>query len=61
VLWIYGLVVDHDSAANFVPLNSAENWLHLVLGLGMVALGLALGRRTENASDRGTTHGSATS
>ena len=61
VLWIYGLVVDHDSAANFVPLNSADNWLHLVLGLGMVALGLALGRRTENASGRGTTHGSATS
>lgn len=37
-LWIYGLVIGHDSAANFVPLNTADNWLHLVLGIGMVAL-----------------------
>ena len=22
VLWLYGLVIDHDSAANFVPVNS---------------------------------------
>ncbi|WIX98705.1 DUF4383 domain-containing protein [Amycolatopsis mongoliensis] len=40
VLWLYGLIIDHDSAANFVPVNTADNWLHLVLGLGMVALGL---------------------
>lgn len=45
VLWLYGLVIDHDSAANFVPLNGADNWLHLVLGVGMAGLGLAL-RRT---------------
>jgi hypothetical protein len=45
VLWVYGLVVDHDSSANFVPLNDADNWLHLLLGLGMVALGLLLGMR----------------
>ncbi len=44
VLWVYGLVVDEDSAANFVPLNSADNWLHLLLGLGMVLLGVALSR-----------------
>ncbi|MCX2955114.1 DUF4383 domain-containing protein [Lentzea sp. NEAU-D7] len=44
VLWLYGLVIDHDSAANFVPFNTADNWLHLFLGVGMVALGLALGR-----------------
>jgi hypothetical protein len=44
VLWLYGLVVGHDSDANFVPVNSADNWLHLGLGIGMVALGL-LGRR----------------
>ncbi len=34
-----------DSSANFVPLNTADNWLHLVLGLGMVALGLVMPRR----------------
>lgn len=45
VLWVYGLVIDHDSAANFVPLNGADNWLHLFLGIGMVGLGVAL-RRT---------------
>jgi hypothetical protein len=46
VLWIYGLVIDQESAANFVPVNSADNWLHLILGLGMIALGVALSRRT---------------
>ncbi|MEU5220666.1 DUF4383 domain-containing protein [Streptomyces sp. NPDC020807] len=45
-LWIYGLVVDYDSSANFVPLNRADDWLHFGLGGGMVALGLLLGRRT---------------
>ncbi|MFI6642438.1 DUF4383 domain-containing protein [Streptomyces sp. NPDC050504] len=43
-LWLYGLLIDHDSGANFVPVNTADNWLHLVLGLGMVALGVLLGR-----------------
>jgi hypothetical protein len=46
VLWLYGLVIDHDSAANFVPLNTADDWLHLFLGVGMVGLGLALRRNT---------------
>ena len=46
VLWLYGLVIDHDSAANFVPLNGADNWLHLLLGVGMIALGLLTTRRT---------------
>ncbi len=45
VLWLYGLVIDQESAANFVPLNSADNWLHLLLGLGMLGLGLGLSRR----------------
>ncbi|SJZ88384.1 protein of unknown function [Marinactinospora thermotolerans DSM 45154] len=38
LLWLYGLAIDHESAANFVPLNNADNWLHLILGLGMIAL-----------------------
>lgn len=42
VLWLYGLIVDKAGAANFVPVNAADDWLHLGLGLGMVALGLAL-------------------
>jgi hypothetical protein len=54
VLWIYGLVVDHDSSANFVPLNSADNWLHFVLAVGMVTLGV-LGLRRLQEHDRRTT------
>ncbi|GAA1302118.1 DUF4383 domain-containing protein [Saccharothrix xinjiangensis] len=45
VLFLYGLVIDHDSAANFVPVNTADNLLHLALGLGMIALGVLTGRR----------------
>ncbi|WP_194836110.1 DUF4383 domain-containing protein [Nocardia sp. XZ_19_369] len=44
VLWLYGLIIDKGSAANFVPVNDADNWLHLGLGLGMVALGALLPR-----------------
>jgi hypothetical protein len=44
VLWLYGLLVDSESSANFVPFNDADSWLHLVLGLGMVGLGVALSR-----------------
>jgi hypothetical protein len=44
VLWIYGLVISDDSSANFVPVNTADDWLHFVLGAGMIALGMALGR-----------------
>jgi hypothetical protein len=42
VIWLYGLIIDFDSAANFIPVNTADNWLHLLLGLGMVGLGFAL-------------------
>lgn len=44
VLWVYGLVIDYDSGANFIPLNTADNWLHFGLGVGMIALGLTLSR-----------------
>jgi hypothetical protein len=55
VLWLYGLLVGHDTSANFVPVNTADNWLHLVLGLGMIGLALALSRRT--ATTRSTVRG----
>ncbi|MDT7805053.1 MAG: hypothetical protein QOI78_8486 [Actinomycetota bacterium] len=44
VLWLYGLLIDHGSDANFVPVNTADNWLHLGLGVGMIALGLVTAR-----------------
>jgi hypothetical protein len=40
VLTLYGALIDLASDANFVPVNNADNWLHLVLGLGMIGLGL---------------------
>ncbi|HEU5128388.1 MAG TPA: DUF4383 domain-containing protein [Glycomyces sp.] len=57
VLWIYGLVVGHGSDANFVPLNNADNWLHLGLAAGMILLGLLLGGRTKGVTDTGHAHG----
>ncbi|GAA5049995.1 arginine exporter protein ArgO [Thermocatellispora tengchongensis] len=45
LLWLYGLLIDHGSPANFVPLNTADNWLHLILAVVMIALGVLLGRR----------------
>ncbi|HEY8451648.1 MAG: DUF4383 domain-containing protein [Micromonosporaceae bacterium] len=39
-LWIYGMVIERGSAANFIPLNAADDWLHLFLGAGMIILGL---------------------
>jgi hypothetical protein len=44
VLWLYGLFVAGENPANFVPMNTADNWLHLVLGIGMIALGFLLSR-----------------
>ncbi len=52
VLWLYGLIIDEDSGANFVPLNVADNWLHFVLGVAMLAVGFLLSRRV--VADRRT-------
>ncbi len=54
VLFVYGLVVGEESQANFVPVNSADNWLHLLLGLGMLVLGIALTRGREVHAPRNT-------
>ncbi|HSH61674.1 MAG TPA: DUF4383 domain-containing protein [Acidimicrobiales bacterium] len=39
-VFAYGLIVDQDSDANFLPLNDADNFLHLGLSLGMIVLGV---------------------
>ncbi|REE04712.1 DUF4383 domain-containing protein [Citricoccus muralis] len=51
VLWLYGLFIGHDSPGNFVPLNDADNWLHLGLGVTMVALSF-LPRFSSDRPDR---------
>jgi hypothetical protein len=55
-LSVHGLLIDPDSAADVLPVNNADNWLHLGLGIGMVLLGLTLAgqrdptkRRTKRA------------
>lgn len=59
LFWLYGLVTGNESTANFVPFNTADDWLHFLLGVGMIALGLltgrGTGRRTGHGADRGET------
>lgn len=43
-LGVYGTLVDRASDANFLPVNRADNVLHLVLGVAMIGLGV-LGTR----------------
>ncbi|MDQ0736592.1 DUF4383 domain-containing protein [Arthrobacter agilis] len=52
VLWIYGLVIGQESSANFVPVNTADNWLHFLLAVGMIGLALALSRGARDRSRR---------
>jgi hypothetical protein len=47
VLGSYGLIVRPGSAANFLPVNTADNWLHFGLAVGMIALGVVFGRSTK--------------
>src|SRR5215217_2937755 len=45
-LWLYGLLMGDDLPANFLPENNADNWLHLALGLAMIALAVLLSPKT---------------
>ncbi|HEX2576918.1 MAG TPA: DUF4383 domain-containing protein [Aquihabitans sp.] len=45
----YGFIIDHETDANFVPVNRADDWLHTGLGIGMIALGLIGGRDHDDA------------
>ena len=46
VLWVVGLI----GGADWVPVNSADNWLHFVLGVVMVAAGYVLGREPSRST-----------
>jgi len=39
-LWILGLA----NGGDWIPVNSADNWLHLALGVGMIGLGVLTAR-----------------
>jgi hypothetical protein len=43
VLWVVGLV----GAADWIPANTADNWLHFGLGVGMIGLGVVASRGAE--------------
>ncbi|MER7335616.1 MULTISPECIES: DUF4383 domain-containing protein [unclassified Micromonospora] len=57
-LWLYGFAINKESVANVIPVNDADNWLHLFLGFGMLAAGLLLsnqagmGTRLDDPFDR---------
>jgi hypothetical protein len=55
VLFLYGLFIDQDSDANFVAINTADNWLHLVLGGGLLGGWFVSKGAGEGATDRRAT------
>ncbi|WP_460667830.1 DUF4383 domain-containing protein [Kocuria himachalensis] len=52
LLWLYGLLIDKESGANFVPVNTADDGLHLLLGVTMVALSFLDRRARARTADR---------
>jgi hypothetical protein len=51
-LWLYGLIVGPGSGANFVPLDTADDWLHFFLGLGMITLAFITTGSARRPDDR---------
>ena len=51
VLFVYGAIWHGEGSANFVPVNWADNILHLALGVGMVLLGVVLGKEVVGRRD----------
>ena len=47
VLSIYGLIVGVDSAANFLSLNTMDNWAFMVMGVVMAGAGWLMTRHLE--------------
>jgi Domain of unknown function (DUF4383) len=39
-LWLLGVI----GAGGWIPVNGADNWFHLALGVGMIAVGIATTR-----------------
>jgi uncharacterized protein DUF4383 len=42
VLWLLGILGGGD----WIPVDTADNWLHFLLGAGMIVLGVVFGRGT---------------
>jgi hypothetical protein len=54
LLAVYGFVTDEMVEANFVPVNTADDWLHVALGVGMIGLGVAA-KAAYDRVNKGTT------
>jgi hypothetical protein len=48
ILALFGLLTSNGSNWNFIPLNGADDWMHLGLGVLMLLLGTVLGREVES-------------
>ena len=46
LLWVIGLA----GAADWIPANTADNWLHFALGIGMILVGVVAGRATSRVT-----------
>jgi hypothetical protein len=44
LLFLYGIIVSAGSGANFIPVNGADDILHLLLGIGLIGIGYVFGR-----------------
>ncbi len=51
LLGVYGLVIDAETASNFMPIDRAASWLHLVVGVTLVFLGVAVPRHDDGPTD----------
>lgn len=49
-LGVYGLLIDRAGDANVLPVNRADDWLHLGLGIGMVYAGVAVALATSRSA-----------
>jgi hypothetical protein len=45
-VWLIGVIGGLD----WLPVNAADNWLHIVLGVGMIALGFVTGRQASRTT-----------
>ena len=45
-VWLIGVIGGLD----WLPVNAADNWLHIVLGVGMIALGFVTGRSVQRTA-----------
>jgi hypothetical protein len=57
ILSIYGLIVGVDSAANFLSLNTADNWAFMIMGIVMAGAGWLMSRHLEDSETRSSTPG----